>query len=267
MTEGSRPLIVDQDGAVVRATLNRPDKLNALTPAIFEGLLAAVRDYARREDQRVFLIRSTGRYFCAGVDLTASDAGPVANGTSAVREWYRTTMGPNMHALYDEMERIEKPFVVAHHAPCVGGGLEMSLACDFRLAAKSARYVFPEAKLGAIPAGGGVSRFTRLVGPQWAKWILMADQPIDAERALMIGLVQDVYEDAEFEARVAAFCTALAAKPPEMVAMAKLTINLMADAPAEQARGIERLGQSILHVGDEMKAMFGAMRRRLSDPS
>jgi enoyl-CoA hydratase/carnithine racemase len=267
MTDDAPSLLIDQSGAVVRATLNRPAKLNALDTDIFEGLLDAARTFARRDDQRVFLIRATGRYFCAGVDLTRGDTGPSAGGTSAVREWYRTTMGPGMHALYDEMERIEKPFVVAHHGPCVGGGLEMSLACDFRLAAKSARYVFPEAKLGAIPAGGGISRLTRLLGPQWAKWILMADQPIDADRALMIGLVQDVYEDAVFEARVAAFCAELATKPPEMMAMAKLTINLMADAPAEQARGIERLGQSILHVGDEMKTMFGAMRKRLSDPS
>lgn len=267
MVAEAPPLVVEQDGAVVRATLNRPDKLNALTPAIFDGLFAAVREFARRHDQRVFLIRATGRYFCAGVDLTGGDPGPTEGGTAAVREWYRNHMGPGMHALYDEMERIEKPFVVAHHGPCVGGGLEMSLACDFRLAAKSARYHFPEARLGAIPAAGGISRFTKLVGPQWAKWILMADQPIDADRALMIGLVQDVYEDAEFEARVASFCTTLAAKPPEMVAMTKLAINLMADAPAEQARGIERLGQSILHVGDEMQGMVEAMRKRLSDPS
>ncbi len=261
----SKPLILEQTGGIVRATLNRPEKLNAITPEIIEGLYEAVRLYAQRADQRVFLIRSTGRYFCAGADLFDGDAGPVSGGTSAVREWYRTTMGPRMNALYDEMEQIEKPFVVAHHAPCVGGGLELSLACDFRLAAVSARYVFPEAKLGAIPAAGGISRFTRLIGPQWAKWILMADQPISAQRALAIGLVQEVFEDAEFEARVTQFCEQLAAKPPEMVAMTKLTINLMADAPAGQARGIERLGQSILHVGDEMKTMVESMRTSLTD--
>jgi enoyl-CoA hydratase len=260
----SKSLLLEQVGPVVRATLNRPEKLNALNREILEDLLEAVNTFAGRDDQRVFLIRATGRYFCAGVDLGGGDSGPSSGGTSAVRQWYRKTMGPGMHALYDEMEQIEKPFVVAHHAPCVGGGLEMSLACDFRLAAKSARYLFPEAKLGAIPAAGGISRFTRLMGPQWAKWILMADQAITADRALAIGLVQDVYEDEEFEGRVMKFCERLAANPPEMMAMAKLTINLMADASAEQARGIERLGQSILHVGDEMKEMVAAMRQQLS---
>ena len=257
-------LIVEEVGPILRVTLNRPEKLNALSLPMFTGLQEAVQSFGRREDLRVFLICANGRYFCAGADLVGNDSGPAAGGTSAVRAYYRRDMGPGMHALYDKMEAIEKPFVVAHHAPCVGGGLEMSLACDFRLAARAAHYSFPEAKLGSIPAAGGISRFTKLVGPQWAKWILMADQKISAERALAIGLVQDVYEDAEFEERVTRFCEDLAAKPPEMLAMAKFTINLMADAPAGQARGIERLGQSILHVGDEMQAMFGAMRSRLS---
>jgi enoyl-CoA hydratase/carnithine racemase len=263
----TQSLIVDEVGPIMRATLNRPEKLNALTREMFEGLQAAVQQYAYRDDLRVFLIRSTGRYFCAGADLVGGDPGPSSGGTAAVRQWYRRDMGPGMHILYDEMEAIEKPFVVAHHAPCVGGGLEMSLACDFRLAARSAHYAFPEAKLGSIPAAGGMSRFTKLVGPQWAKWILMANQRISAERALAIGLVQDMYEDAEFEERVTRFCTDLAEQPPEMIAMAKLTINLAAEVPTMPARGIERLGQSVLQVGDEMHAMFAAMRDHLSKKS
>jgi enoyl-CoA hydratase len=259
----SNDLIIEEVGPVVLATLNRPDKLNALNRAIFDGLTDAVAEYARRDDLRVFLIRSTGRYFCAGADLVGNDAGPTEGGTAMVRRWYRKGMGPGMISLYDEMEAIDKPFVVAHHAPCVGGGLELSLACDFRLAAKSARYQFPETKLGSIPAAGGVSRFTRLCGQQWTKWILMADQPINAERALMIGLVQDVYEDDEFEDRVMQFCKDLAAKPPEMMAMAKRTIDLVADAAPDQARQIEILGQSMLHIGDEAKALLAAMHQKL----
>jgi enoyl-CoA hydratase/carnithine racemase len=259
----SNDLIVEEIGPIMRATLNRPDKLNALNRAIFEGLTDAVAEYARRDDLRVFLIRSTGRYFCAGADLVGGDPGPTQGGTAPVREWYRTGMGPGMIALYDRMESIEKPFVVAHHAPCVGGGLELSLSCDFRLAAKSARYLFPETKLGSIPAAGGVSRFTRLCGPQWTKWILMADQPISAERALMIGLVQDVYEDGEFEERVMRFCENLAGKPPEMMAMAKRVIDLVTDVTPERARQIEILGQSMLHIGDEAKAMLSAMHQKL----
>jgi enoyl-CoA hydratase/carnithine racemase len=180
-----------------------------------------------------------------------------------MRQWYRSgVMGWGMHPLYDEIEAIEKPFVVAHHAPCVGGGLELSLSCDFRLAAKSAHYSLPEAKLGSIPASGGVSRLTRLVGPQWAKWMIMGEQPIDAERALAIGLVQQVYPDETFEADVMAFCEKLGAQPPEMMAMAKLTIDLAADLTPGRGRIVERLGQSVLGTGAEAKELMTRWRAR-----
>lgn len=256
--------LVEEVGAVLQFTLNRPDKLNALNGEILEGLRDAVRTYAQRDDLRCFLIRATGRYFCAGADLVSgqvSGRAPKAGSTAAIREWFRSQQG--MQPLYEEMEDLEKPFVVAHHATCVGGGLELSLSCDFRLAAKSARYLFPEAKLGAIPASNGVSRFTRLAGPHWAKWIIMANQPIDADRALMIGLVHEVWPDEAFDEKVMAFCQDLAQQPPEMVAMAKLTIDLAADMTAERARKIERLGQSILQVGDESAELLAKMRQRL----
>jgi enoyl-CoA hydratase len=259
-------VLIEEIGAILQVTLNRPEKLNALSVETIETIRAAVRDYARREELRCFLIRSTGRYFCAGADLVGNPKSTSTNpkSTAAIREQYRTVMGGGMQPLYDEMEDIEKPFVVAHHATCVGGGLELSLSCDFRLAAKSARYSFPEAKLGAIPASNGVSRFTRLVGPHWAKWSILANQAIDADRALMIGLVHDVYEDDEFDEKVMAFCEGLAAQPPEMVAIAKLTIDLAADMTAERARKVERLGQSILQVGDESADLMAKMQTRLT---
>ncbi len=256
-------LIVEEHGGILTATLNRPAKLNALNREIFAGMTEAVRRYAADPALRVFLIRSTGRYFCAGADLIDSPPAPTTGGGSGVREWYRTAMGPGMQALYQQMEDIEKPFVVAHQAPCVGGGLEMSLSCDFRLAARGASYHFPEARLGAIPASGGVSRLTRLCGQHWAKWIILANQPVDAEQALAIGLVHAVYEESEFEAKVDEFCRALAAQPPEMTAMAKLAIDLAEEASARDARRIERLGQSILQVGEEQAALFSAMQTKL----
>jgi enoyl-CoA hydratase/carnithine racemase len=259
----SEDVLIAEHGPILELTLNREEKLNAITPAMIETIRAQVHAYAERDDLRVMLFRAKGRYFSAGADLTRAQ-NYEGKSTSGVRNWYRTTMGGGMQPLYDEMEAIEKPFVVAHHATCVGGGLELSLSCDFRLAAKSARYIFPEAKLGAIPASGGVSRFTRLVGAHWAKWVIMADQAINADRALMIGLVHDVYEDAEFDEKVMAFCVKLAAQPPEMIAMAKLTIDLAADATPGRARMIERLGQSILHVGDESAQLLEAMRAKLS---
>lgn len=256
-------LLVEEANGVLTATLNRPAKLNALNAEILSGLWQAVRRYATAPELRVFLIRATGRYFCAGADLVAGAVAPPEAGTSGVREWYRSAVGPGMLALWEEMEAIEKPFVVAHQATCVGGGLEMSLSCDFRLAARSASYSFPEAKLGSIPATGGVSRLTRLVGQHWAKWMILAGQPIDAEQARAIGLVHAVFDDEAFDVQVRRFCQDLAAQPPEVSRMAKLTIDLAENASPGDARKIERLGQSILHVGGEAEDLLAQMKARL----
>jgi len=169
---------------------------------------------------------------------------------SAVRDGLRRR-NSGFVRMWEELEAIEKPVVVAHHATCVGGGLELSLSCDFRLAAKSAKYSFPEANFGSLPASGGVSRLTRIVGPHWARYIIMANKPVDAERALMMGLVHEVFPDDTFDADVMAFCRHLAAQKPEATGMAKLAIELAADLPSAQAGAMERLANSTLMLGRE----------------
>jgi enoyl-CoA hydratase len=119
-------LLVDEIGAILQVTLNRPDKLNALNREIIEGLRDAVLLYAQRDDLRVFLIRSTGRYFSAGAELVSgATTKPLNDHTAAMRQWLRTQMGGGIQPLFEEIEALEKPFVVAHHATCVGGGLEL----------------------------------------------------------------------------------------------------------------------------------------------
>src|SRR5579863_2692229 len=129
-----QPVLRAERDGVLELVLNRPAKLNALTNEMFRLVRAGVDDLRDREDLKVMLIRAKGRYFCAGVDQVQGEKAPQLEGPAAVRAHMRVVMGGGMHALYEEMERVEKPIVVAHHAPCVGGGLEMSLSCDFRLA-------------------------------------------------------------------------------------------------------------------------------------
>src|SRR3546814_2471145 len=100
---------------------------------------AALNHFRDTPSLKVMLIRATGRYFCSGADMRGGDQGGPARTGAAIREKHRRGLH-GMHRIYDEMEHIEKPIVIAHHAMCVGGGLEMSLSCDFRLAAKSAAY-------------------------------------------------------------------------------------------------------------------------------
>ena len=193
-------LLVEEDSGIIICTLNRPEKLNALTGqtmSLFESALLRFRD---TPTLKVMLIRATGRYFCAGADLRDNSDTPKTIPRTGVdiRENHRLNLH-GMHRIYDEMEHIEKPIIVAHQATCVGGGLEISLSCDFRLAAKSASYSFPEGKMGVLPASNGVSRLTRLVGPHWARYLIMANLPASAEKAHIMGLVHEVYPDETFE--------------------------------------------------------------------
>jgi enoyl-CoA hydratase/carnithine racemase len=166
--------------------------------------------------------------------------------------------------MFDEMEAIEKPIVVAHQGPCFGGAFEMSLSCDFRLGAASATYRMPEIDIGCLPGSGGTSRLTRIVGPHWARWFVLAGQTASAERALTMGLLHEVYPDDQFDEKVMEFCAKLASLPPEAVALSKLTIELTADLDRQQARNVERLSNSILFLGDEHKSLIAAMIERLS---
>jgi enoyl-CoA hydratase/carnithine racemase len=245
MSEEAPHLLVDEVDGILIATLNRPEKLNAITGemmGLFEKALIRFRD---TPELKVMLIRATGRYFSAGADMKAGSAKEVARTGTAIRENHRLQLH-GMHRIYDEMEHIEKPIVAAHHATCVGGGLEMSLSCDFRLAAKSASYSFPEGLFGVLPASNGVSRLTRICGPHWARWLIMANKKADADKALTMGLVHEVYPDETFEEEVMAFCQHLTKQNVEQMGTAKIAIELANDVNLDQARHVERMANSAL---------------------
>jgi enoyl-CoA hydratase/carnithine racemase len=243
-------LIREHEG-IFEVTFNRPDKLNALTDEMIRAFADATAQFAARPELRVMLVRAVGRYFTSGLEVTAGISPDVGDSTLNGRTWYRTTY----HRFFDELEAIEKPIVAAHQGPCLGGGLEFSLSCDFRLAAQSAHYALPEIALGALPGSGGVSRLTRIAGPHWARWLVMAGEQVSAEQALSMGFVHAVYPDAEFDVRVRSFCAKLAARPYELLGLAKLSIELAADLDRAQARNVERISNSILFTGSEHKAL------------
>lgn len=256
MTEEPHLLVSEDDGILI-ATFNRPDKLNAMSAELMRLLGDAVARYRDTPELRVMLIRSQGRYFSSGADLKeggGSSRGFATTG-SQIRESHRRLP---MRGLWNEMEAIEKPFVVAHHARCVGGSLEMSLSCDFRLAAASASYAFPEAKFGVLPATNGVSRLVRTIGPHWARLLITANMPVDAQEARIMGLVHKVYPDESFEADVMGFCRHLAQQNAQMVGASKIAIELAADLPAHQAASVERLVNSSLMLGDDYKELMVA---------
>jgi enoyl-CoA hydratase len=250
----------DESDGILTVTFTRDEKLNAISPEMTDVLVEAVRAMADRDDLRVLVITGSGRFFSAGIDLSAPSPANVAKAGSEFRKLYR-----RYHTLYDDMEALEKPIVLAAQGPCLGAGLEMAGSCDFRFASETTYFQLPEVGLGTIAGSGGTSRVTRLVGPAWGKWLAMANQKVDAQRALAIGLVHDVFPAAEFQERVRAFALGLAALPPEALGAAKLAVDLVDQVDRATARDIERLANTHLVFGEEFaeaSARFAARSKK-----
>jgi enoyl-CoA hydratase len=243
---------LDRDGTVLTLTFTRDAKLNAVSPPMLDALRAAVEQLADDTAVRVLVVTGEGRYFTAGMDAFRSGEalGLLADDSTAGSEFrhhYR-----KLHRLFDELEAIEKPVVLAAQGPCLGVGVELGVSCDFRLASDRATFGLPEIpNLAVLPGSGGISRLTRLVGPHWARWLAMAAQTVDAEEALRIGLVHRVIPHDRFGAEVAAFARHLAELPAEAVGLAKLTIDAAADTDRTTARNVDRIANTLLVLSEE----------------
>lgn len=251
-------ILVQEREGILELVLNRPTKYNALSDEMIDGLDQAVERFASCRELRVMLIRANGKYFSAGVDINPQISPSVGDSTLDGRHWYRK----KFHRIFDELEAVEKPVVVAHQGPCLGGALEFSLSCDFRLATPAAHYALPEIDIGALPGSGGISRLTRIAGPHWTRWLVMAGEQIDAQQALNIGIVHAIYGQEEFVAQTWSFCRRLAERPYELLGLAKLSIELATDLSRAQGRDVERISNSILFTGSEHKALVQAFIER-----
>ncbi len=239
---------VTERAELMTVTLNRPDKLNAVNREMTEVLRDAIWSFGDRQDLRVLIITGVGRYFTAGLDISAAAMEDRLNaeGASRTRIDIRRKYRARYHTLFDELEIIEKPVILAAQGPCLGVGVELAVSCDFRFCTPEALFGLPEIRIGGIASSGGISRLTRLVGPAWSKWINLAGKSIDAQTALMIGLVHEVYPTAEFVDRVESFARDLINLPEEQLGLAKLAIDAVKAEDREKGRHIERLAFSAL---------------------
>lgn len=249
----------EADG-VMTLTFTRDDKLNAVSPEMLDVMRKAVDDFAEGDQHRVLVITAEGRFFTAGIDIGRLEDGDTHNSTSGVdiRRGYR-----RLHLLFDELEAIEKPVIHAAQGPCFGVGVELAASCDFRLAAARATYALPEIiNLGVIAGSGGVSRVTRLVGPHWARWIAMAPEAADAQKAMIMGLVHEVYPDATFAADVQTFARKLAALSREALGLAKMAIDAAEAGDRISARNFDRVANTLLINSAEHHAKIAAFMHK-----
>jgi enoyl-CoA hydratase/carnithine racemase len=235
---------IEEADGIITVMIDRPAKLNAISAEVTAAFWTAANALADRDDLRCMVIAAKGKYFTAGLDLSAPGGNRPGNPATQHLHpgWNFRRNYRSHHLLYDEFEAIEKPIILANQGICLGAGVEMAASCDFRFCTPDAQFRVPEVQLGAIAGSGGTSRLTRLIGPHWGKWMAMAAMPVGAEQAKAIGLVHEIYPAETFLDDVYAFCRHLISIPTEPLGLAKLAVDIYADVHDRTVqRHIDRL--------------------------
>ena len=208
-------------------TLNRPHRHNAITPKMMDELEAVANEVARDGAVRVVVISGEGgKAFSAGADLTAFEF------TSPIKAFEASR---RMFEVFSLFEKMPKPVIAAINGYAFGGGCELALACDFRLASESSQIGLTETSLGIIPGAGGTQRLLRLVGVSRAKEMIYFGERLPARDALKAGLLDRVFANEGFQAEVEGFARKLAKRAPISLKLAKHAINLAQQVPSVDA--------------------------------
>ncbi len=233
----SQDLIVDEQGPVMRITLNRPEARNALSMELSRELHAAFIRAGTSTSVKVVVLSGAGNTFCAGDDITEMPQWGTANAVMRRVRGYQ--------AMADDLEALDKFTIAAVDGYAVGGGLELTMACDFVIATRRARWGMPEVDVGITPGWGGTTRLTRLIGRRMAKEINLIGALHGAERARELGLWNRVVADEGLEPEVGALVRVLLSKNHQAARQLKYILALGADADLHSAQGFEALSAGL----------------------
>lgn len=245
-------LRVVADGAIATITLDRPEKLNALTPEMLAGLEAMLGAIEADEAIRVLVITGAGeRAFSAGADINAwSSLEPL----DMWRTWVR-----NGHRVIDRLDGLRQPTIAALNGIAYGGGLELALACDLRIAADTVKVAAPETGIGTIPGWGMTTRLAVLAGPARAKQMILTGMPVDAARAEAWGVLSEVVPAAELATAAHELALRIAGQAPVAVQVAKQLIDgLRPRVPAS----LEAIGSGLAAFTDDASEGLASFRER-----
>ena len=213
------------EGAVGTLTLDRPQALNALNAEVIASLAEGFAAFAAEPACRVVILTGAGeKAFAAGADIKEFEAlGPIEAEALARRT----------QAVHGAIRDCGKPVIAAVNGLCLGGGFELALACDIRIAATSARFGLPEVKLGIVPGAGGIMRLARIAGAGIARAMALSGRPIDAQQALASGIVTELAEPAALADRARELAEAIAANGPYALAQVKALAESALEAGLE----------------------------------
>jgi (E)-benzylidenesuccinyl-CoA hydratase len=241
---GAEPLLASAVDGVGWIRLNRPEKRNAVTMEMRASLAHALAEFDADETIRAVVLTGEGRAFCAGVDLTE-----------------KTHDHPLLaRSLAAPLESFGKPLLAAINGPAVGGGLELALASDLRIAASTATFGLPEVRLGSLPGSGGVHRLLRAISSATAARMIFTGEQIDAVEAHRVGLVSDVVEPGELETLAETLARTIAANAPLSLRAAKLVLRETQDRGG--ALELERALWGLLAFSDDRREGRDAFREQ-----
>ncbi|WP_333826388.1 enoyl-CoA hydratase/isomerase family protein [Pararhodobacter sp.] len=227
------PLTLTIENAIATITYNRPEKLNAMTPEMAQLMWDAVHRINASDEARAVILTGTGKAFCAGSDISDLDR-------------YATPWDFRNRPEYcDALRALLKPSVAAINGYAMGGGLEMALSCDIRIASDKALLAAPEIKLGWIGGGGMTALLAHSIGPSNAAMMVMTGDPVDAAKALQWGLVSEVTAPGALLERAHAIAATIASRAPIAAETARLNLQAAYNMPLEKAVAYERDLQAI----------------------
>ncbi|WP_241266919.1 enoyl-CoA hydratase/isomerase family protein [Streptomyces scabichelini] len=247
-------LRVEVRGGLAVFTLDRPSRLNAIGSETVGLLRDALERVREDEAVRALVLAGAGRAFSAGADLDEMESFTTPG-------QFRAFVGRLTEA-YALLEDFPKPSVAALHGFAFGGGLELALACDLRVAEHGTRLGLPEMKLGVLPGAGGTQRLPRLVPPAIAKQMILTGEPIDAQRAWDLGLVNELAEPGEALKVAETLAARLAAGAPLALAAGKRLIDYGVGMDLETAISYERETVSVLFSTEDRAEGLKAFRER-----
>jgi enoyl-CoA hydratase len=247
-------IIYEKSEGIATITLNRPEALNAFSKDVVEEIMHALEDVKSDENVRVVVLTGSGeKAFSAGADIKAMV------GMTPLKARELSLMGERLCLA---LENLEKPVIAALNGYALGGGLEVAMSCDLRVATENARMGQTEINIGLIPGWGGTQRLTRLIGRTKAKELVFTGRMIDAKTAEQLGIVNMVIPPDKFKETVRQFALELASKAPVAVRVAKALINKGADIGLDSALALEREGFGVVASTEDLKEGVSAFTEK-----
>lgn len=250
-------LLFEVSDHIATLTLNRPAKLNAFTDAMLSALVKAVDECDQRDDVRVVVLTGAGRGFCSGGDI-----GGMGEGSDRRPHVTKQHIADDIQAFPKRMATFTKPIIAAVNGPAAGGGMDLALACDFRVAAESARFAETYGKIGLLPGGGGAYLLPRIVGKARALELLFTADFIDAAQALEIGLVNHVFPDADLMDSTRKIAARIAAMPPLSMRLIKRTVNEGLESSLEASLDLVSSHIAVTRSGPDHVEAINAFREK-----